>query len=114
MSAFEVPCPQCGRKLKLADRALLGRKARCGACGHRFILEDPDSRKRSTAEQPPVRIEFASIDEPGRSQNDALAGRGGTAKSGEPSQAGPFPASPQSAVGPASLQVVSEPDPFPP
>ena len=40
MAAINIPCPQCG-KLSLPDRSLLGRKGRCGKCGHKFILHEP-------------------------------------------------------------------------
>jgi hypothetical protein len=40
MAAFEVPCPQCGMKLKVPDRSYLGKKAKCGGCEHRFIIEE--------------------------------------------------------------------------
>lgn len=41
MPALEIPCPQCGRMLKLPDRSMLGRKGRCGKCGHKFIMSEP-------------------------------------------------------------------------
>lgn len=44
--ALEIPCPQCGERLKLPDRKLLGRKARCGRCGHQFVLEASAARPR--------------------------------------------------------------------
>jgi hypothetical protein len=41
MAALEIPCPYCGMQLKLPDRKLLGRKARCGKCGQKFLLQEP-------------------------------------------------------------------------
>lgn len=41
MQPITVHCPKCGSGLKLKDPSLLGRKARCSKCSHRFILEDP-------------------------------------------------------------------------
>lgn len=41
MAGIEIPCPKCGMMLKLPDRRLLGRKGKCGQCGHKFILEEP-------------------------------------------------------------------------
>lgn len=41
MAAFEVSCPQCGMKLKVPDRTFLGKKAKCGGCEHRFVIEEP-------------------------------------------------------------------------
>ena len=37
-----VPCPECGHELKLPDRSLLGRKARCPLCSFKFVLELPE------------------------------------------------------------------------
>jgi len=39
--SIQIPCPQCGRELKLPDRSLLGRKGKCPKCQHTFILEEP-------------------------------------------------------------------------
>ena len=39
--SIQIPCPQCGRGLKLPDRSLLGRKGKCPKCSHTFILEEP-------------------------------------------------------------------------
>ena len=41
MPGLEIPCPQCGRLLKLPDRSMLGRKGRCGKCSHKFIMTEP-------------------------------------------------------------------------
>jgi len=111
MAAFEVPCPQCGRKLKLADRALLGRKARCAVCGHRFILHDPDEAKSAAAdESPPLRIEFASIDEVEASEAGALAESGAVAGSEElPPSGQSSPAAISTVPGPAGLPGAEDP-----
>ncbi len=37
-----VPCPECEHELKLPDRSLLGRKARCPLCSFKFVLELPE------------------------------------------------------------------------
>ena len=42
MSAVLIPCPNCGKALKLRDRSLLGRKGKCPSCEHRFVLEEPE------------------------------------------------------------------------
>lgn len=42
MPGLLIPCPQCGKELRLKDRRLLGRKGKCPACAHRFLLEEPE------------------------------------------------------------------------
>lgn len=42
MAGFQIPCPKCGKLLKLPDRSLLGRKGKCPKCRHSFVLEEPD------------------------------------------------------------------------
>src|SRR5205809_2136932 len=58
MAALQIPCPKCGKTLKLPDRSLLGRKGKCAKCGHTFILEEPDEVQLELAEpvakQPPA------------------------------------------------------------
>lgn len=56
---LEIPCPQCGKLLKLLDRSLLGKKGRCGKCRHKFLLEDPE-QGRPLSDSIPV---FASLDD---------------------------------------------------
>ena len=41
LMSIQIPCPKCGRNLKLPDRSLLGRKGKCPQCAHTFILEEP-------------------------------------------------------------------------
>ncbi|MCA9017164.1 MAG: hypothetical protein KDA77_17665, partial [Planctomycetaceae bacterium] len=41
MTSIAVPCPQCNKKLKLRDKSLLGKKARCPNCNHAFVLKLP-------------------------------------------------------------------------
>lgn len=40
MAALQVPCPKCGKSLKLPDRSLLGRKGKCSKCKHSFVLTE--------------------------------------------------------------------------
>ncbi len=54
MSAISIPCPVCGQGLKIRDRSLLGRKAKCPKCGHTFVLQE-------SAE---VELRFASAEPP--------------------------------------------------
>src|SRR5689334_6056458 len=56
---LEIPCPQCGKRLKLPDRSLLGKKGRCGKCRHKFLLEDP-AQAAPVSDTIPV---FASLDD---------------------------------------------------
>ncbi len=41
MTPIIIPCPACGRELKIRDRKLLGRKGKCPKCEHAFLLEEP-------------------------------------------------------------------------
>ncbi|MBT4866190.1 MAG: protein kinase [Planctomycetaceae bacterium] len=46
MESVSIPCPQCGHKLQLRDRSLLGRAVRCKKCTHKFLLEEtPEARR---------------------------------------------------------------------
>lgn len=59
MSAISIPCPACGQALKLRDRSLLGRKAKCPKCGHAFLLEEPEEVElRLVTEPPPAAVSF--------------------------------------------------------
>ena len=40
MSSLVIPCPNCGKDLKLPDETYLGRFGRCPRCQHRFLLEE--------------------------------------------------------------------------
>lgn len=42
MSSLLIPCPKCGKELKLRDRKLLGRRGRCPKCQHSFVLNEPE------------------------------------------------------------------------
>ena len=50
MAGPRIPCPNCEKELKLPDRSLLGRKAKCPACGQRFVLEEPEAIVLEVAE----------------------------------------------------------------
>lgn len=54
MPALDIPCPKCGKRLKVPDRSLLGRKARCGKCQASFVLVEPEVQQA-----PPPRAETA-------------------------------------------------------
>ena len=42
MPAVSIPCPACNATLKLPDTSLLGKKAKCPKCSHRFVLALPE------------------------------------------------------------------------
>ena len=52
--SIQIPCPKCGRELKLPDRSLLGRKGKCPKCAHTFILEEPPVVALELANPEPV------------------------------------------------------------
>ena len=47
-----IPCPKCGKELRLRDPKLLGRAGKCPQCGHRFRLEEPEEVKLELADAP--------------------------------------------------------------
>lgn len=51
-----IPCPKCGKGLRLRDRALLGRTGKCPNCGHRFLLEEPEEVELELAESEHVAV----------------------------------------------------------
>lgn len=50
MTPIIIPCPACGRELKIRDRNLLGRKGKCPKCGHAFLMEEPAAVELELAE----------------------------------------------------------------
>ena len=54
---FEVPCPECGRQMSVADEDAL----RCATCdrtyhvrmGHLFPVDEPPGSQVATSESPP-------------------------------------------------------------
>src|SRR5580704_10295096 len=64
MTPLEFPCPQCGKTLKLPDRSMLGRKCRCGKCGHKFISSEPGPPVLAEAPAPTTgQMQFEPADE---------------------------------------------------
>lgn len=51
MEPVLIPCPRCGRELKLRDRGLLGRIGKCPQCGHRFLLQEPEEVELELADE---------------------------------------------------------------
>lgn len=54
MSTLNIPCPKCGKELKLRDRSLLGKKGRCPSCQFAFVLEEPEEVQLELADAPAV------------------------------------------------------------
>lgn len=50
MTLIVIPCPQCGKGLKLKDRSLLGKKGKCPKCTEVFRLEEPDPAEEDEVE----------------------------------------------------------------
>ncbi len=50
MTPIIIPCPACGRELKIRDRNLLGRKGKCPKCNHAFLMEEPAAVELELAE----------------------------------------------------------------
>ncbi len=64
---FRIPCPQCGKSLKVTNPASIGRKARCPGCNHRFVLQiqaAPDEVELQLAETPQPTTTHASPAQP--------------------------------------------------
>jgi len=53
MPAISIPCPACDASLKLPDTSLLGKRAKCPKCSHRFVLALPAEEE--------VRLELAEV-----------------------------------------------------
>ncbi|QDU38868.1 hypothetical protein Mal4_32000 [Maioricimonas rarisocia] len=50
MDAVQIHCPKCGKGLRLKDRSKLGRKGKCPACGHGFLLQAPPEEEEVSLE----------------------------------------------------------------
>jgi hypothetical protein len=98
MPAIDIACPQCGRKLKLPDSSMLGRKGRCSKCGHGFIMQAPELKTIHFAEAPAgpsvkQNFEFAEADENLSDDSDrTLVGVAVRFVPGSHPAAGPVPA----------------------
>ena len=64
--SIQIPCPQCGRELKLPDRSLLGRKGKCPKCEHVFVLIEPPvvALELAKPEPPSQQKDFSTDDRP--------------------------------------------------
>ena len=54
MAEMRIPCPHCGKQLKLPDRSLLGRKGRCPRCRRSFVLAETPADQAMDGELQPV------------------------------------------------------------
>ncbi len=54
MAGLQIPCPKCGKSLKLPDRSLLGKKGKCPKCRHAFVMTEPTAQKASAEPEQPV------------------------------------------------------------
>ncbi|MEW4530493.1 hypothetical protein [Maioricimonas sp. JC845] len=79
MDVVQINCPKCGKGLRLKDRSKLGKKGKCPACGHSFILQAP-------REEEEVALELVS--------DDAPVGTGAQWVPDEPATAPVLPAEP--------------------
>jgi hypothetical protein len=57
MSGFVIPCPKCGKELKVPDRSFVGKKGKCRQCATTFVLTEPSEEE--------VELELVSPAEPG-------------------------------------------------
>lgn len=88
MDSINVPCPKCGRELKLRDRSLLGRKGKCPKCEHSFVLREPEE----------VELELAEPEPQPKGLGRWVPDSGGTATAARPAT-GKSPAAPEPAPG---------------
>lgn len=56
MDELSIPCPKCGRVLKIRDRAWLGRKGKCPKCSHAFVLAEPEEVELELAGNEPTAV----------------------------------------------------------
>jgi hypothetical protein len=115
MEPVPIPCPKCGKVLRLRDHSLIGKKGKCPKCQNRFVLALPAQQQPAAPAPESVEFELAGSvpsatpqvgtaakwvpDQPqGSAPFEAVA----TAPSPFPASAGSFspnPASPQPFVG---------------
>ena len=54
MAGLQIPCPKCGKSLKLPDRSLLGKKGKCPKCRHAFVMTEPTAQKGPAEPEQPA------------------------------------------------------------
>ncbi|MBW3543548.1 MAG: zinc-ribbon domain-containing protein, partial [Planctomycetes bacterium] len=52
MPGIVIPCPHCGKELRLRDRSKLGRKGKCPSCQQSFLLQEPEEVELELVEAP--------------------------------------------------------------
>lgn len=67
MEQFTVTCPKCRFVLKFHDPKLLGRKGRCPACRHKFILNQAEQTASSAAA---IRVDASPPATPSKTKAD--------------------------------------------
>jgi predicted RNA-binding Zn-ribbon protein involved in translation (DUF1610 family) len=55
MEPLQIPCPECGRVLRLRDRSRLGTRGKCPKCAHKFVLQP------SAAAEDEVQMELVDL-----------------------------------------------------
>lgn len=60
MAALSIPCPECQSNLKIPSRKLLGKRAKCPKCDHRFVLQAPVLQEPVLQEADEVELKLAS------------------------------------------------------
>jgi hypothetical protein len=80
MENILIPCPKCGRELKLRDRSLLGRKGKCPKCEHSFVLREPEEVQLELADPEPTAVGTAARWVPDGRAGAATASRPSTGR----------------------------------
>ncbi|HQX53457.1 MAG TPA: hypothetical protein PLY87_21965 [Planctomycetaceae bacterium] len=53
--SIRVECPQCGRRLKISDPSVIGKKGTCPQCQHKFLLAATPSETATPAAEPSLK-----------------------------------------------------------
>lgn len=90
MATVNIPCPRCGKELKLRDRSLLGKKGRCPSCQHTFMLEEPDEVQLELAQAAPAAAPVSAGPKVGTAARWVPDGAPAPAAVSRPAPASPF------------------------
>jgi hypothetical protein len=103
MSQVLIPCPKCGKELRLRDRTNIGKKGRCPSCQHTFVLNEPDE----------VQLELADANVPAVGTSARWvpdsAPAAAPSRPSAPVCSAPSPASPFSGIAPDDVHVPTRP-----